>query len=168
MDNYTTSSVNETRSFTLPSRPSDDPPWTHCEPYRVARFEPGYTAFAPSPGPAAELDQEESRSSASMQKSNSRGPGYRSKKSTSKGKERAREWEHAVVQKGGLQMIMNPEEQTSQRGGCRKGKLDPEAAERARKIRRITACWNCWIQKVPVRLTRHPILESCVCRLTGC
>jgi hypothetical protein len=155
MDNYTTSSVNQTRIFSLPSRSSEDP-WTHCEPYRVPRYDPGYTAFAPSPGPAVEHDQEETRSGISMQKDKSRDQGSHSTKSTSKGKERAKErsWEHAVVQKGGLQLIMNPEEQTGQRGGCRKGKLDPEAAEKARKIRRITACWNCWIQKVPVTQSR--------------
>ncbi|TVY38797.1 hypothetical protein LSUB1_G005890 [Lachnellula subtilissima] len=150
IDNYTTNSMDQSRTFTLPSRSSDDP-WTHYEPYRVPRFDPGYTVFAPSPGPAVENDQEEVRSGLSMQKVNSRNHGPRSMKSIYKGKERVKErgWEHAVVQKGGLQLILNREEQTSQRGGCRKGKLDPEAAEKARKIRRITACWNCWIQKVP-------------------
>ncbi|TVY55292.1 hypothetical protein LCER1_G004398 [Lachnellula cervina] len=150
MDNFTTNSMNQPRTFALPSRSSDDP-WTHYEPYRVPRFDPGYTVFAPSPGPAVENDQEEVGSGISMQKVDSRDQGPRSIKSIYKGKERAKErgWEHAVVQKGGLQLIMNPEEQTGQRGGCRKGKLDPEAAEKARKIRRITACWNCWIQKVP-------------------
>ncbi|TVY80421.1 hypothetical protein LSUE1_G003277 [Lachnellula suecica] len=147
MENYTTNSMNQPQMFTLPSRPSNDP-WTHID-NRVPRYEPGYVAFAPSPGPAAEQNHEELRP-ASTRKSKSREQGSRSTKSTSKGKERAkaRDWEHAVVQRGGLQLIMNPEH-TGQRGGCRKGKLDPEAAEKARKIRRLTACWNCWIQKVP-------------------
>ncbi|TVY43304.1 hypothetical protein LOCC1_G005026 [Lachnellula occidentalis] len=148
--NYTTDPIYQTKTFTLPSSSSDGP-WTHCEPYRVPRYAPGYAIFAPSPGPAVEKDQEEVRSGISMQKVNSRDQGPRSKKSINKGKERAKErsWEHTVVQKGGLRLIMNPEEQTSQRGGCRTGKLDPEAAEKARKIRKITACWNCWMQKVP-------------------
>jgi hypothetical protein len=165
MENYTTNSVNQTRPFSLTSRPSDEAPWTHMEPYRVPRYEPGYTAFAPSPGPAAEQDHEEIRPSAPISRGNSRGQGSRPAKSTSKGKERAKasNWEHAVIQKGGLQLIMNPDEQTNQRGGCRKGKLDPEAAEKARKIRRITACWNCWIQKVPVHI---PEPLHVVCWLT--
>jgi len=165
MENYTTSSVNQTRPLSLTSRPSDEAPWTHMEPYRVPRYEPGYTAFAPSPGPAAEQDHEELRPSVSMSRGNSKGHGSRPAKSTLKGKERAKPngWEHAVVQKGGLQLIMNPDEQTSQRGGCRKGKLDPEAAEKARKIRRLTACWNCWIQKVPVHIL-EPL--HVICKLT--
>ena len=41
-------------------------------------------------------------------------------------------------------------EEVDMRSGIRKGKLDPETAEKARRIRRMKACWNCWIQKVPV------------------
>lgn len=45
-----------------------------------------------------------------------------------------------------------PDEQRSQRSGVRKGKLDPEVAENARMMRKVTACWNCWTQKVTVSL----------------
>lgn len=150
MENYTMSSANQLQTLKLPSRPSDEQPWTHME-YRVPRYEPGFTAFAPSPGPAAEDDQEEIRPSLSVPKSRSREQSSRPKKSSFKGIERARgrAWENTVIQKGGVQLIMNSEEHINQRGGVRKGKLDPDAAEKARKIRRITACWNCWIQKVP-------------------
>lgn len=73
-----------------------------------------------------------------------------------KGKEKEKEkdvnaWEHTVVSKGGLQFVSeNVKDEVDVRSGIRKGKLDPETAEKARRIRRMKACWNCWIQKVPV------------------
>ncbi|KAH7395511.1 hypothetical protein BKA64DRAFT_60775 [Cadophora sp. MPI-SDFR-AT-0126] len=35
------------------------------------------------------------------------------------------------------------------RNAVRTGKLDPEVAEKARRMRKIRACWKCWVQKVP-------------------
>lgn len=55
------------------------------------------------------------------------------------------------MSKGGLQFVSeNVKDEVDMRSGIRKGKLDPETAEKARRIRRMKACWNCWIQKVPV------------------
>lgn len=115
-------------------------------------------AFLPSPGPAGEQDSDVSRSRASSathspQPGKSRASKPRSKKAGGKGKEKdaSHVWEHTVVSKGGLQFVSeNVKEEVDMRSGIRKGKLDPETAEKARRIRRMKACWNCWIQKVPV------------------
>jgi predicted Zn-ribbon and HTH transcriptional regulator len=36
------------------------------------------------------------------------------------------------------------------KAACRTGGLDPKTKEKARRIRKVGACWSCWVQKVPV------------------
>jgi hypothetical protein len=44
------------------------------------------------------------------------------------------------------------EDHMERRGhGGRTGALNVDALERAREIRKLGACWNCWVMKVPVR-----------------
>jgi hypothetical protein len=152
-------------SYSRPSMLTDasDAPWTHMHPRGSHRdYEQSFVGFTPSPGPAAEQDDVQ-RNAATFQviefaaDSNSKikkpNTKVRRPKPISKGKAKATEhgWEHhSVIQRGGLQLMTKPEENPTQRPGIRRGKLDPDAAEKARKIRRMTACWNCWIQKVPV------------------
>ena len=138
-------------------------PWTPVE-QRVPLYPPGFTAFAPSPGPNGELYAEygtslqtspgRRKSSQSQEKRSRSG-----RTSSSKGKEKDHSpgWEHVVVAKGGLLRVSEiPKTETR---GCRKGELDHETKERARRIRKLHACWNCWNQKVPVRLI--PRREAC-------
>jgi hypothetical protein len=145
-----------------PAKVSSDGPWSPVAP-QVPVYDSGYVAFLPSPGPAGEQDSETSRSRASSathspQPGKSSVPKPRSKKAGGKGKGKGKEkdvnaWEHTVVSKGGLQFVSeNVKDEVDMRSGIRKGKLDPETAEKARRIRRMKACWNCWIQKVPVSL----------------
>lgn len=136
-------------------------PWNHVDP-QVSRYSPGYVAFAPSPGPAAAQYADEmlgvSFGAPSPSGSNRSGRSRERKKnhskSPAKGKSKARllGWEHTTVLNGGLTLVVENTEAPPHRSGVRRGKLDPEAAEKARKIRKLRACWNCWIQKIPVSL----------------
>jgi len=60
-------------------------------------------------------------------------------------------WEHAVAAGGGLVMVNNENKPTKQRHGVRKGLLDQWSAEKARRKRKLKACWSCWIIKASVR-----------------
>jgi hypothetical protein len=44
-------------------------------------------------------------------------------------------------------------EETRKPTGCRTGQLDQKTKEKAHRIRKMGACWNCWVQKVPVSLS---------------
>ena len=60
-------------------------------------------------------------------------------------------WEHIVVEKGGLKIVSERrDEEGSHSGGRRTGKLDKEAKEKAARVRKMKACWTCWLLKVPV------------------
>ncbi|CZR56777.1 uncharacterized protein PAC_06666 [Phialocephala subalpina] len=41
------------------------------------------------------------------------------------------------------------EEQVARRHGGRRGALDSETLEKSREVRKLGACWNCWVLKVP-------------------
>jgi len=164
MKNYRIHTVTQTRTFSLPSRPSNlrsgsDGPWNPVEPYRVPWFEPGFVAFAPSPGPAVDQFPEETPSEMTVSplipdsKSKKPDEKFRPRRITTKekGKAKEHEWERAAVRNGGFKFISEGiDEDTNHRSGGRKGKLAPKAAEKARKIRKLGACWSCWIMKVPV------------------
>ena len=138
-------------------------PWTPVE-QRVPLYPPGFTAFAPSPGPVAELCAQYSTSVPSPAVSHpspqSQEKRVRSEKTSytkGKGKDHSPRWEHVVAAKGGLRKMSEiPKKETR---GCRTGELDHETKEKARRIRKLHACWNCWIQKVPVSLV--PSREKC-------
>ncbi|CAG8957001.1 hypothetical protein HYFRA_00012481 [Hymenoscyphus fraxineus] len=154
-------------SFFIPEGPES--PWTHMQPSRVPTegYEPRYVAFVPSPEPAAKPVPEEPQNVAasfqiieycegqSKSKKNDRKAERKSRPPRLPAKGRGKKpithtWEHhSVVQQDGFALLTKPQEQAKVRHGVRKGKLDPDAAEKARKVRRLTACWNCWIQKVP-------------------
>ncbi|CZR58090.1 uncharacterized protein PAC_07980 [Phialocephala subalpina] len=183
---YSYQSVNQIAyvQTTGPAKVSSDGPWSPVAP-QVPVYDSGYVAFLPSPGPAGEQDSEASQSQGQSRASSathSPQPGKspvakssRSKKASGKGKEKdVSGWEHTVVSKGGLQFVSeNVKEEVDMRSGIRKGKLDPETAEKARRIRRMKACWNCWIQKVPCseektceRCTKlfSPVADQLCCR----
>jgi hypothetical protein len=163
MENYTTQPVQQYQ-YALPTRSAKlqngfEAPWTPVDP-QVSGFSPGYVAFAPSPGPAGEQNIEETCSRASdvtqappagKLKASSKKP--HSSKFSTKGKKKASSygWEHIMVAKDGLQrMSENIDKEGSHRSGCRKGELPPEKREKAKRIRQIGACWDCWIQKTHV------------------
>jgi hypothetical protein len=156
-------------SYSRPSMLGDisDAPWTHMHPRDPqVNYQHNFVGFTPSQRAAPEPEPESQRSTASFQviefAANSKSKSKkldsrvnRRPKPISKSKPKTTEhgWEHhSIIQRGGVQLMAKPEEKPIQRSGIRKGKLDPDAAEKARKIRRMTACWNCWIQKVPVGL----------------
>ncbi|RDL41411.1 uncharacterized protein BP5553_01390 [Venustampulla echinocandica] len=121
-----------------------EPPWTAVtHPRRAPSHEPGYAVFAPSPGPAAEQDPEELRHGVASSLV------VCSEATKRKRKTKEQEWKHhSIIRRGGVQLMKVPDEPKSQRPGVRKGRLDPQVAENARKVRKLTACWNCWMQKV--------------------
>lgn len=52
-----------------------------------------------------------------------------------------------------IRFVSHGSDEMTKRGhGGRTGALKSDALERAREIRRLGACWNCWVMKVPVRL----------------
>jgi hypothetical protein len=61
-------------------------------------------------------------------------------------------WEHTVVAKSGLLKLSEVSDEKAETHGCRTGKLKAEPIEKARRISKLHACWNCWVQKLPVRL----------------
>lgn len=159
--NYQTSTPYQPQSFALPSRAKVfDDPWTPVD-QRVPLYPPGYTAFSPSPGPAGEFYAQygtsvppspETRKSSQSREKHSRS----GRTSSSKGKENAHSpgWEHVVISKDGFRKVYEiPKEETR---GCRKGKLDSETAEKARRIRKKHACWSCWVGKTPVSTVPSP------------
>jgi hypothetical protein len=81
----------------------------------------------------------------------SRSPALVSKKTKEKNLEFRFE-NNLVDQKGGKPRMIRPEEPKGPRTGVRTKKLPPDVAAQALNVRRMTACWNCWIQKVPVSL----------------
>ena len=137
---------------------SEEPPWNPMD-LQVYEYSPGYVAFIPSPGPAGEQNAEDILNGGASepplpQASTPRTPERKPRtiRTSTKGKEKAvtQEWEHIVIRQDGLKCLSEHHEDHRKRHGVRTGALDPQAKEKARKIRKIKACWNCWVQKVPV------------------
>lgn len=65
-------------------------------------------------------------------------------------------WEHAFVLSESFQWAGNqePKQSTGQKMGKRSGPLQPGLKERASLMRKVRACWHCWIFKVPVSFLR--------------
>jgi hypothetical protein len=70
-------------------------------------------------------------------------------------------WEHISVGQNGVS-VASSEQSAQRRLGMRTAKLDPETKEKALRIRKIRACWNCWVQKVPVSAFDNRLLKACV------
>ena len=70
-------------------------------------------------------------------------------------------WEHISVDQNGVS-VASSEQSAQRRLGMRTAKLDPETKEKALRIRKIRACWNCWVQKVPVSAFDNRLLKACV------
>jgi hypothetical protein len=69
-------------------------------------------------------------------------------------------WAHIVVDGDGFRPFGHEhggDGERRKKAGVRTGALDPEAKEKARRIRQMRACWNCWIQKIPVSRFRSSI-----------
>lgn len=71
------------------------------------------------------------------------------------------QWEHNFLADGSLQ---NRKERNKQNKdhcrGRRSGPLSLATAKKAVQVRKIGACWRCWIQHVPVRLQNAIFLPS--------
>jgi hypothetical protein len=150
-----------------------DDPWTPVD-QRMPLYPSGFVAFAPSPGPNVDFSYaqygtsvppspETSKSSQSQEKRTRSG-----RTSSTKRKEREQGWEHVVVAQGGLLKVSEISEEEPRRPtGCRTGGLDPKTKEKARRIRKVGACWSCWVQKVPVSVIPRQkpprILTTCQC-----
>ncbi|KAH9224397.1 hypothetical protein DL95DRAFT_452165 [Leptodontidium sp. 2 PMI_412] len=136
-------------------------PWTAADP-QVSGYATGFTAYLPdSPGLQEEQDSERDLSRASSellhspQLSKSRIEKSRSSNkssfNSSKGKAKIQEftWENVAVSKDGLLLMSENKEEDKQRTGVRNGKLPREVAEKAKRMRKLKACWRCWNLKVP-------------------
>ena len=153
--NYTYQTRLTESSFPLPKQDVFSPPWNQNN-LRVSRYEPGFAAFEGlSPEPeilnnVASSRKSKSDSRTSHKKTNSRSSNTmtepkRTDKAVSPG------WEHIVIGKGGLKTVSERKcEEHHGTGGRRKRKLEKEAKEKAARVRKVKACWNCWLLKVPV------------------
>lgn len=152
--NYTYQTSATESSSPLPKQDVSSPPWNQNN-LRVPRYEPGFAAFEGlSPEPETLKNIASSRKSkpdsrAFQKKTNSRSPNgitepKRNEKAVSPG------WEHIVIRKGGLTTVSErKDEEHHGTGGRRKGKLEKEVKEKAARVRKVKACWNCWLLKVP-------------------
>jgi hypothetical protein len=158
MEHHKFQNWEPSRTTELPLRPPKpyggaEPSWNPLE-HRVTRYDPGFAGFAPlSPSEsllngAPPSPPEDSKLRSPKVKASSTRI-IKSKKGKAKG---TLEWEHIVVRKGGLERVCeHVQKEASQKSfGCRKGKLQPEVKEKARRVRKLGACWPCWVLKVPV------------------
>lgn len=175
MQNYAYQSVIQTQPSIVHTRAvkhHSDSPWSPVDP-QVTGWSPGFAAFLPSPGPQGENDSQGSSSRASSEPnspklSKSRVEKSRASKKTGgkptkpKTKTKAKEltWEHAAICKDGLRFVSENREDEEKRTGVRSGKLDPDVAEKAKRMRKIKACWKCWIQKVPVSVPTNGMISA--------
>ncbi|KAK0110729.1 hypothetical protein ONS96_002328 [Cadophora gregata f. sp. sojae] len=162
MQHYAYQSVIQTQApitHTRAVKHHSDSPWTPVDP-QVTAWSPGFAAYLPSPGPQGEHDSEASPSRASSEAKSPKPSKSRVEKSraskkaggkSSKAKTNTTEltWEHAAICKDGLCFVSENREDEEKRIGVRSGKLDPNVAEKAKRMRKLKACWKCWIQKVP-------------------
>jgi len=137
-----------------------DGPWSHVNP-QMSGWGPDFVAYEPSPGPQGEVDSEGSSSRASsephspqirksrVEKSRpSRKANGKSGKDQPKDKELT--WANAGIGEDGTSFVFEKKgEEETHRTGVRTGKLGREAAEKAKRMRKVGACWPCWILKVP-------------------
>jgi hypothetical protein len=158
IEHYSIQNWESSRTTELPLRPSKpyggaEPSWNPLE-HRVPRYDPGFAGFAPlSPsesllnGTPPSSPEDSKLMSPEMKASSTRI--IKSTKGKAKG---TLEWEHTVVRKGGLERVYeHTQKEPSQKSfGCRKGKLQPEVKEKARRVRKLGACWTCWVLKVQV------------------
>jgi hypothetical protein len=150
-----------------PPRTSNDDSWNPLE-HRVPRFPPAYTAFAPDSPPESIVEEKPASPKDSKPRTTRKKP--QAKKATIKGvKAKEISWQHTVVKNGGLHSVFDvPVEEPGKNQrtfGVRKGALDPDTKEKARKIRKLKACWGCWMLKVPVtdQLNATGFLQSLIC-----
>lgn len=124
------------------------PPWNPNE-LRVPRFRPGFVAFGLSPEPEV---LEVPRKSRSHTKKPSSRPSKLAPEPGRKDKAVSPGWEHIVVRNGGWKIVseLHSEEGGHLNGGRRKGKLEKAAADKAARVRKLKACWPCWLSKAPV------------------
>lgn len=147
-----------------------EPSWNHLE-HRVPRYDPGYASFGP-PSPSESVHHETPISS--PEGSKPRSSGKKKTRTTKpvksdKGNSKATlTWEHTVVEKGGLTQLFEhtQEEPKQKRFGCRKGELPPATKEKVRRVRKLGACWPCWVLKVPC--SEGDICERCKKQAVKC
>jgi hypothetical protein len=148
--------MSTTGSYSPLPKPEDrfSEPWNQTA-LRVPRYESSFTAFGLSPEPDIEsLPSPLSKSRPSHKKSSSRspkfapGPGRKEESATSG-------WNHIVVEGGAMKTVNESKYDLGDHGsgGRRTGKLPKEAKEKAARVRKVKACWNCWQLKVPVCAT---------------
>lgn len=146
---------------------SHDEAWNPLD-HRVPIFTPSYTAFAPA-SPSGSLLKLTPNMNYNTKSTSSRRPPrpqktyYGVKPPPKASKVKALSWQHIVINKGGLQALATEdmERDADQKPfGVRSGALDPVTKMKAGKMRKIHACWGCWILKVPVSTSISDILVA--------
>lgn len=129
-------------------------PWSPVEPYNLPQYVPGYVAFAPSPPSDLYTIGDTGMNLPDVVSPEALiPPGIPTKRSNKsntrrKGKEPIKESKWTFVNEQ-----LDPDKRSTEerpRLGIRTGQLAPDVAAKARRIRRLKACWKCRVQKVPV------------------
>jgi hypothetical protein len=140
-------------SQTINGQETFEGPWNPVD-VRATAFPPGFVAFASSPGPPGEFYTDDP--STENQKSSRLNTSKKSERIHGSTKEKEKGWEHDVLAKGGLHHVSEVSKgESTKQLGTRTSVLDPCQKEKAHRIRKSSACWACWIAKVPVRLSQH-------------
>jgi hypothetical protein len=164
MKNYSIHIAYQTRnseafSYEYSPQAPHEPPWN---PYaqRISAFQPGFAAFeypAPlgngdflesqdenTPGPSSPCKLERSHNNSSQVLPNEKQSREDQVPLDTRG------WEIAVVKDGGMLVYGNSVEGRSKFGRTKGKHLDKPVAEKAARVRKVGACWNCWVQKASV------------------
>jgi hypothetical protein len=149
------SKTSESPSKSPSPRDGTEGPWNPLQ-HNTPRFTPSFTAFAPD-SPSESVLTGSLRASQSPCGSLLELPSKDVKPHKSKCRSKKEPiqlgWEHMVIEKGGLRFVAEEVQKVAisrKKFGCRKGKLDPQNAEKIREVRKIKACWTCWNLKTPV------------------
>jgi hypothetical protein len=154
--NYTYQTSTTESSSPLPKQDVSSPPWNQNN-LRVPRYDPAFVAFeglSPEPETLKNLaHKSKPKRNSSQKKASSRSSKLervpsRNEKAVSPG------WEHIVVGEGGPKIVRErKDDEHHASGGRRKGKLEKKVKEKAARVRKVKACWTCWLLKVPVSAT---------------
>ena len=137
-------------SFIAPE--TQDGPWNQTA-LRAPHYVPSDAAFDPlSPDPETD-SQFSRRSNARPLQKKSSSHSFKATSELGRGKQPInQQWEHTVIEKGGL-MIVNeggPGPENHGRRGGRRKPLPEEVKKKVARVRKVGACWPCWLLKMPV------------------
>lgn len=121
-------------------------PWNPIPPYTVSHYGPGDVAFAPSPEFTGDQNSDYQYPAATNISRPTGGNKSKSRTKNPKPKQNQKSNDTQFI----FVTHSLEKDPSARRTGVRKGHLEPEAAAKARRLRKLRACWKCRVQKVEV------------------